>query len=177
MASLDLDVLADEVVAEVLDDQVAVATLDALVVDTKDHGGVGLLDAAPAGALSASEALTWHASDGDELLVTNADATGSDGTWIREARDQDLSLIGLELKTAERADGTWVSTAVGAVGSHAEAVPRTPSNLGRGAIGHPSPRRKEGGERARLRRRRRERRRIRTAGKLADWAQQPPSWP
>ena len=40
-----LDVLADEVVAKVLHDDVAVTSLDTLVVDTDHHGGVGLLNA------------------------------------------------------------------------------------------------------------------------------------
>ena len=92
-----LDVLADEVVAKVLHDDVAVTSLDTLVVDTDHHGGVGLLDAAARRSLPSSQALTGDASDGDELPVPNFNAARRNGAGIGEPRDENLSLVGVEL--------------------------------------------------------------------------------
>ena len=86
-----LDVLADEVVAKVLHDDVAVTSLDTLVVDTDHHGGVGLLDAAAGRSLPSSQALTGDASDGDELPVPNFKAARRNGAGIGESGFIDFS--------------------------------------------------------------------------------------
>ena len=90
-----LDVLADEVVAKVLHDDVAVTSLDTLVVDTDHHGGVGLLDAAAGRSFPSSQALTGDASDGDELPVPNFNAARRNGAT--EPGSENLVLLGFQL--------------------------------------------------------------------------------
>ena len=90
------DVLANEVVAQVLDDDVAVSRRDTLSVNADDEGGDGLLDRATVGALLAPQAV-GRSADRDELEVADLDSARSERTLFdttRRGRTRWVSTMG-----------------------------------------------------------------------------------
>ena len=83
-----LDILAYQIVAEVFHNNVAVSTLDTLVIDTNNHGGIGLLDGASRSTLSASQALSWNSADRDKLLVADLNACCGYRALVEESKEK-----------------------------------------------------------------------------------------
>ena len=88
LLSCFLDILAYQIVAEVFHNNVAVSTLDTLVIDTNNHGGIGLFDGASRSTLSASQALSWNSADRDKLLVADLNACCGYRALVEESKEK-----------------------------------------------------------------------------------------